>query len=527
MTKSRRPQRAALRRKVARYASDELWTLVLAAGASPGVRHRWASVQQLVSHAARSDKVGGKRVGPNQLEELLADCLDDEPRLQTLEDCVPEDPRDIVVVRVGSRLVRLFPGSVERPVADIDRSLLVSEAIDDLVVEDKGFGVSDILDVVLGYADAAIAILAPSWPTDEFPGEGEVHLSPTEFAAAKAVLEIGTPAFLEQDERHRLALEWMTCEADDLPYEPSHGQSPFGRFARVHTRTGNIRWLPVAFLPEVLGYAVGELAQEAARLPEARDRFASAVATDVRTLLWPFGSVIYGPANPDGTPIAVRQDGVQWISMLTPRRALLVQVVSGLRVADLPNYETPEALRVARRTAQHEGNPIVVNMPPGQLTLDPKTEVVPLLVIGSPNYIGASQRPGLPAMSLDDLRWAALNADAHTDLYTYCREMARPDLPPFFAWEAIDLWEWWRSNNKSFFSGGQPPSLMIVAAHAGSAEGRRAVTLSNVERALLRLQLPPLRQLAGIDDRGDGPPSIYTYALATSGYPPKAWRHAL
>jgi hypothetical protein len=516
MGSDRHPQRAALRRKVARYASGELWALLTAAGASPGVRHRWASVQHIVSYAVRSEKFGGKRVGPDQLEQLLQDCLDDEPRLQTLEDFVPEDPRDVVFVRVGSRLVRLFPGSVERPVADIDRALLVSGAIDDLLVGELGFGVSDVVDVVLGYADAAITILAPSWPTDEFPGEGEVHLSPSEFTAANAVLEMGTPAVLEQDERHRLALEWMTCDADELPYEPSDGQSPFGRFVRVRTKTDNIRWLPLAFLPEILSYAVGRLAAEAAHLPGAQDLFAGAVANDVRTLLWCFSSLIYGPANSDGTPIAVRQNGVQWISMLTPRRALVVQVGSGLRLGDVTDYGTPEALRVSQRTTQQEDNPIVVNMPPGQLTLDSRTEVVPLLIVGSPNHIVVGQLPGLPAMSLDDLRWATLNANARTDLYTYCRDMARPDLPPFFAWEAIDIWEWWRSNGKSFFSGGQPPSLTLVAPHSGSAEWRRAVALSDLERALLRLQLPPLRRLAGIDDRGNGPPSIYTYAVDAS-----------
>jgi hypothetical protein len=54
---------------------------------------------------------------------------------------------------------------------------------------------------------------------------------------------------------------------------------------------------------------------------------------------------------------------------------------------------------------------------------------------------------------------------------------------------------------------------MLVAAHAGTAEWRRAVNLSALEQALLRLQLPPLRELAGIDDRGEAPPTVYTYAL--------------
>lgn len=484
-----------------------MWALVHAAGASPGVRHRWTSVQHLVAHAAASDRASGKRVGPNQLEQLLADCVDNEPMLSMFEDFVPEDPRDVVHLRLEQSVVRLFPGQIERPVADVNRALLVSSAVDDLLIASRGFGIFDVLEVVLGYVDTAIGILAPSWPSGELATDGAVALTEFEMEAGRQLLNAGTPAHLQETERQRLALEWLTCDSVDLPYRPSHPQSPFGRFVRIRRPGGELNWLPLAFLPEILGCAVVELAHDAAALPGAQDRFATAVAGEVQRLLWKFASLIYGPVDESGEPIVRRHNGVQWVPMVTPQRAILVQVVSSLRIADLPLYTVPEALRAART----EDGALEVDMAVGQLTLVEGTEAVPLLIAASPGHIAAPQGPGLPAMSLDDLLWANCSADARLDLFTYCRDMSRDDLPPFFGLEAINLWEWWRSNGKSFFSGGQPPSMMLVAPHAGIAEWHQAARWSPLEVALFRLQLPAMRQLAGIDDRGTGPHSIYMY----------------
>jgi hypothetical protein len=371
-----------------------------------------------------------------------------------------------------------------------------------------GFGVYDVLDVVLGFADEAIQILAPSWPSSVTASRGDdVRLAQAEFDAAKQLLDVGTPDHLRETERQRLALEWLTCDSADLPYAPSHPQSPFGRYARVRKPDGEIYWLPLAFLPEILSYAVVELAHAAAALPGAEQRFATAVASDVLKSLWLFSTLVYGPMDAGGTPIVRRHNGVQWVSIFTPQRALLVQVISSLRTADLPIYNPPEALRAARETS----GAVSVDMSVGELTLDEGTEAVPLLIAASPGHIAAPQEPGLPAMSLDDLRWANSSADARADLFTYCRDMSRADLPPFFGLEAINMWEWWRSNGKGFFTGGQAPDMLIVAPHAGTAEWRRAVTHSDLEQALVRLQLPAVRELAGMDDRENGPRSVYIY----------------
>jgi hypothetical protein len=71
----------------------------------------------------------------------------------------------------------------------------------------RGFGVYDVLEVVLGYTDEAIKILAAAWPSGEHAPHSEVTLTQSEFDAAKLVLSIGTPAHLQMTDRQRLALE--------------------------------------------------------------------------------------------------------------------------------------------------------------------------------------------------------------------------------------------------------------------------------------------------------------------------------
>ncbi|MCV7169079.1 hypothetical protein H7I41_03965 [Mycobacterium manitobense] len=455
----------------------------------------------------------------DSLEQLLELCVQEEPWLLGQEDCLPEDPRDVVKVRLGERIVRLFPGTLERPIADVDRALLVANAVDEVLNDTLGFGVRNVLDVALAYIDWAMEQLAPAWPHSAKSQEGTSRLSQAEVEAAREVVAAGTPSALTATDSSVRALEWLTCDAADFSYTGGHPQSPFGRFLRVRglpwTEDDEAHWIPLAFIPEVLSYAIGKLAHEAAISQEAQTKFAQLAAQEVRRSLWSFGTAIYGPQYEDSTPVPVRDNAVQWVSLTTGRRAVAVQLTSGLRLSDLQAFDLPEALRLSRETPSETSDSVNVDMSVGRLELDPRIEIVPLHITATPHHIVVPQRIGLPAMSMDDLRWASLTADRPTDLFTFCREMARGDRPPLVVFEAIDVWESWRKNGKSLYRGGQQPSLIVVEPHAGTAEWRRAVSLSATERALLKLCLPPIRALAGMDERDDGPPTVYVYAHHT------------
>jgi hypothetical protein len=150
-------------------------------------------------------------------------------------------------------------------------------------------------------------------------------------------------------------------------------------------------------------------------------------------------------------------------------------------------------------------------MPGGVLTLDSRTEVIPLLITAAAGHGAAVQFPGAAAMSLDDLTWAARTAEADSDLFMFCRELAAPDRPQIFGWEAINLWEWWRSNDKTFFNGGVAPDVIQIEPHWGEAEWKRASDHVPLERALLAAGLSSVSAFDVIERTGNGPPRVYAW----------------
>src|SRR5690242_5905023 len=104
---SRRGQRGgrtlpqSLDRRVASSSLRGLLTLVSAAGAAPTARHRWASVGHLTARSLALAGHDSKAVAPAVLEALLAAARRDDPRLVSLEDFFPNDPRSVVLARRG------------------------------------------------------------------------------------------------------------------------------------------------------------------------------------------------------------------------------------------------------------------------------------------------------------------------------------------------------------------------------------------------------------------------------------------
>jgi hypothetical protein len=517
---SRRARRArlvpGLGHALRRQDPEGLWALLVAAGASPSVRERWASIGHLVNAVLRADARGRKPVVVDDLAALLSAAVVDESRLTMLEDFMPSDPREVVLVRFEDRLLRLFPGSIERPIADIDRWLLVAGAVDDVLLDRQGFGIRDLVGGVLDYVDWGIGQFAEVWPPSPETAEEELRLTESELAVAKAVVAAGTPDFVREG-RRAAALDWATCEVAQLPYRADDPQSPFGRFVRVHRPADeDVRWLPLALLPEILGFAVNELAAAASQLPGASERFARHVAADIRRALWRFTAEVLGAPDQDVGPVVEPTNSIQWIAMHGPRRAVLVQVVAQLRPGPPPFANSvPAALQVVKAAAAAPTEPVRVPMPGGTITLDPGTEVVPLLVVATAGHVVAPQAPGMLGVSLDDLRWIATSADSDSDLYMFTRDMIRPDLPRYFGWEAINVWEWWRSNGKTFVAGGKAPTYVSVTPHWGVAEWQRAAEIVPIERALTTLGLPGTREFDVVEAVDSGAPAVYRWGGPT------------
>ena len=512
-----------LDRRVAACSLGGLLTLVTAAGASPTARHRWASVAHLTARSLTLARHGSKALAPSALASLLAGVHRDDPRLALLEDFLPNDPRSVVLARRGDRLVRLFPGSVERPVADVERTDMVAAAIDGFLIPRLGFGVRDYVDLGLLYLDYAIGCLSPAWPDgrdDSTDLSATPRISEAEYAAAAALALQPLPPIITDSAARAAALRFATSFADALPYKPSDPNSVFDQYFAVslpaaawpdlpaESGGGRLWWLPPAFLPDALGYGVTVLAREAAGDSGCAQRFARLAAGRARRALWRFGSLL-GPDDDESGPVASPGNVVQWVSRFGQARALVVQLVACLS-ADRMLDEEPAAFRIVREARDGHG-PVRIPMPGGVLTIDSRTELIPLLVYASAGHVTAMQFPGAAAMSLDDLTWAAQTAEADSDLFMFCRELAAPDRPEIFGWETINVWEWWRSNGKTLFGGGIAPHAMHIEPHAGNAEWKRAGEHASLERALLATGLPPASAFDVVERAASGPPTIYAW----------------
>lgn len=511
-----------LQRRLSQLNPDDAWALVIAAGSSPTTRHRWVRVGYLAAQLTRIDIRGSKAATAADLPDLLRMCEAAIPGLAAIEDYIPEDPRDLVYARIGDDLLRLGPGEVERPVADLERALLAGSALDGLLISRVGFGIVDLVEVLLGYQSAAIEVMSPAWSDEEPDFEGLGWVTDLEVDAARQLIDLDTPAVLLESERHRLALDWLTVDAKDLRYVIDDTSSSVGHTARVaRPGQGAPRWLPLHLIPGILGVAAFDLARVVADEPEAHKRFAQAAAAEVRRALWAFDDVIGAPDTADG-PAVSPNNVVQWALSRTARRSVLVQMVSALEPGAVGFDEMPEALRAVLALADAPDAPVKVRFASGEVTMHAGADAVPLLVIATPAHIAAPQFPGLPGLSLDDLRWIARSAPSSSDLYSYCRDMARLDLPEYTVFEAIDIWEWWRNNGKTFFSGGLSPSFVHFAAHGGTAEWRRAADLAHLEKALAVLGLPELNKIMAVEPSGANPYEVVAFAEesapdATSG----------
>ena len=494
---------------IGEYDREELWALLLGAGASPTIRQRWSSLGFLVHAFAQTSTHGSKPADESTLAQLLSAVDSANPGYAQHEDYLPPDPRLDVRVRLDDSTVRLFPGSIERPVADVDRALLLSAAIDSQLIEKHGFGVSDVLHVVLGYSHRITELYAPAWPGREAP-QGRIVLSSKELAVARESFEVGTPENLISDDRARLALDWMTFESHALAFEAGHPQSPFGRFLRFRARPGEEpRWLPLAFLPEVLSFAVGELARTVAGDMTTEFAFAQASAAATREYLWRFADQMYGPPDLSDGPAVAPGNVVQWVIPLGEQLVLAVQVLSGLDVVRLDFREDPAVLTVAEEAAKGEG--ITIKFAGGSAALDAGVEVIPLLVVSAPDHIMTRQGGGLASVSLDDLRWMSTSADNEFDLFNFCRDVTAPAMERSIGFEAIDYWETWRSHGKAFFTGGQTGAIMVIEPHGSEAEWTRAAQWTRAEVALTVLGLPALRDTVGVSHASESPVAVYRW----------------
>jgi hypothetical protein len=141
-------------------------TVLDAASCSPTAAHRLQSLGVLFAETVSRAEEGKPDASATDLPSLLQEVTDRMPAIAHLEDYVPPDPRSAVLVRWRTQLFRIMPGSLERPVAMIERARTVASAIDDTLVGALGFSLTDICELVLRRVDSVATVLATAWGAD-------------------------------------------------------------------------------------------------------------------------------------------------------------------------------------------------------------------------------------------------------------------------------------------------------------------------------------------------------------------------
>ena len=484
-----------------KFDADILWSTLFAAASSPSARHRATSIGVSLAASLRAHSSADASQGdPLPDIQKLIDAAAESKGISVMhEDHISTDPTNVVTVRVGDELLRYVPGLVERPIADLSRALRLAEAVDDRLVRRHKFGIANVVRVALRYVDYCLNALLPEWqPAPDIELGDEVDLPVNELEATARLVSADPLESLQLDQADLLALEWMTSPAASAKYNHESPTSPFGRTLRYRLSASepHYRWLPPTYVPEVLAHAVTELVDGLERDNHARRAIRASSIDAIRRALWRFSNTLIEapPKAPEDIP-PLRGNEIQWLVPVDEPNFIAVSI---LFTEDLPRTgpSSPACVTLADRIRDHDPSdgPISARIAGGHtIELLPGTNVVPLVIYAGASHLMAPQVPGQATLALEDLTWIAETATADDDLYRFARDLSSPEFPASFGWEAINYWEPWRANDKTFFKGGIRPTNMYFEAHAGEAEWERAVALSPLEVALHGTGLPPLR----------------------------------
>lgn len=520
--KARKPKRVrsssngsqidAVAQAYGQFDPDLLWATLFAAASSPAARHRATSIGASLAASLRSSSISGVRQRePLTDTQALIDLAARSSGIGVAhEDYVPTDPTETATVRVGGDLLRYVPGMVERPIADLSRALRLAAAVDERLVRRHKFGIMNVVRVSLKYVDFCVDVLEGDLrPAPDVELGDAIDVPLVEFHAARKLVSLDPLETLQFDQADLLALEWMTSPAGTATYVHESRTSPFGRTLRYRAADPSLpdRWLPPAYVPEVLAHAVSELVGSLNRDNSARQALRASCVEATRRALWRFSdTLIETPLSESDIIPPLNGNKVHW---LVPSGGLSYMAVSLIFTEDIPRnslrpigcVELSERVLDRGSSAEHITAEMVGG---GSIKLPPGASVVPLVIFSGTSHLMAPQRPGQATLAFEDLTWIAETATSDDDLYRFVLDLSSPRFPTSFGWEAIDYWEPWRANGKTFFKGGISPSHMQFAPHAGESEWERAVARSPLEVALQRVGIPALRdaEMAEISSGG-------------------------
>ena len=474
---------------------SSLLALLEAASVSPTSCHRLASLELVFDSVIRRTRSGSLQATPALLPVLVDAARREDPNLWQREDFLPYDARLEVVVRWGGDLYRLLPGSLEQPVEVVESLRLLSNVIDPVLVEHLGFGLEDVVELVLRRVDHVASVLEPTWSSREESLDATPFITGEEFAAAATLLDISDQVGASRfPDRVRRALEYLSATPDDLSFDSSGVGAPFGALLAVRLSHEEYVPVPAGMLVDSLCQMGEALAEKAHSLdPAVEHRWIRKMERGVAYLLAGSGHHVFGPVRAShGSP-------PHWAVVYSPRQVLIVDVVAGLSPPSFLN-RMQTGVESLRRIAP--GAALVSDA--GAFPIEPDAQVFTLQITAHPDkHLSLG---GHPSCHFRGFLWLVrTSARCSEDLWYFLRDFARMEAATeVFSPDLVAAWELWRSSGKTFPLGGRPPSGIFIDPMWGETQWSAAAESAAVERALALLEFPWLSAWPMVDKTDDG-----------------------
>lgn len=484
------------------YEPRSMLALLEAASASPTAAHRNLSLGLLAEAVVRRRGTGRRGRGTSartacaaDVTVLVAEVARLAPELAHLEDFAPFDNRPVVLVRWGAEVFRLMAGALERPVAVVNDLSVLARVVDRVVIPAVGFGLADVVEVVLRRVDQVADALVDVWPDGAVANaRDDARVTQAEVDAVAALAPFtDLPALCSAPDRALAAVNHFTVTAQDLVFDPSEPVSVFGQTIAARVR-GTTVALPAVMQLEALQAIGAELARVAvAAHPRVEQAYQEVINRRVTSLLVGSGHKIAGEVR------LATGERLHSVVVYNERQVLALNVASGL---------TPMAIgtSLARGDAAlSKIRPgVELRTPNGSLRLRSDAQIARLNVVAG-TISGVPLTFQHPFLALMDLEWIrAAVQESRNDLWYFVRDLDKPaGVRDMFSCDQIDKFQVWRGQ-KTFYRGGRPIDFIQFTPHESVAEWRAAARNAPAERALQILGLPPLRDwpLVDIEYRG-------------------------
>lgn len=449
----------AVDRVLARYSTASLLLVLEAALASPGCSRFHDHLLLMWTRVLRTAPHDGAEAGAGDLPVLVEAVLHAAPGRATLTEAEPNDPRALVRFEIAGKRLLVHPGELDHPLPFLRGAQLTGFAVDEQLVAVHGFGLSDVLELVLQYTDHAVTALAPAWPREyegRAPGEIACELIPGEVQAARAIVGLDPavlPGRCREPERARRALEWLTADLAGLPlrYHPSGRLLGPVLAVRAH---GRRHLVPVSAALDSFAAAVGKLILDVPDREAAEERLQELTVHRAGQLL----GLVEAPVRP---------------------RRVEVMSAPGLRY-DIAVISTPghglsggiEEARVVLPAAETGRGRLVVYGGPQVLGPEFITDTAYLHVEEFAEVLASAE--GNPAL----LAWFVAELTSH------------PGADAIFHRDPLDAWEAWRRTGTLLLPGPDRGDVVAVPPAGFDVSWRRATDWARVDDILAAAGLP-------------------------------------